>query len=124
MESSDLVAQLTFVGVDDREWRDEKRRAAHGRSQRRKLADEPPPLPDGPCCGRCAFWVAPDEAGGFGACRILAIVTERTPGGPERGTAMSAKEARFEGWTWGPLAMRRWAEGCSAFKAKSAEIAA
>jgi hypothetical protein len=115
MESSDSVAQMTFMGADDKAWRAEKRRTVQGRAQRKRMAETPPPMPDGPCCGRCALWLSPLAGESFGSCRYLAVVAERSAGGPERGTIMSLAQARSEGWTWEPLAVRGFAEGCSVF---------
>jgi hypothetical protein len=78
-----------------------------------------PATPEGPCCGRCGWWRAPEAGRAFGYCRTLVVVTERIGGGPERGVVLPRYEAEQRGYPWEALSTRAGFAGCHAFVQKA-----
>lgn len=109
---SDGVAQKTFLGQDDHEFR---------RQQKRKRApkDALPTIPDGPCCARCSNWQRPGKDDDFGLCRE--VVVDMAIGTSVR-RFMTQREAR-EQFAVGadPIATRGYFVGCSLFTLKGIE---
>lgn len=107
---SDPVAQVTFLGADDIQFKREKARKSAPRIR-------PPEIPDGPCCHRCANWARPDDADDFGTCRLLVFVEEKVTFGPERGTVFHIDQAMKQGeWGWDYLPTRGGFAGCSLYR--------
>lgn len=105
---ADALAQQSFWGLDD------------GRAKRERLRKSAPavcapPLPDGPCCGRCRHWNRPHEGNGFGLCGLLCVIRGKVIDGPAKGEIVSIDEAISWRVESEPLATKAFTERCSVF---------
>ena len=108
--ASDISAQMTFLGEDDKRFRREQER-------RRRPRDKLPNVPDGPCCLRCRHWQEPGSHDDFGVCTMLAFVTVKVGIGPERGTIVSVDEAmQQDEYGFEYLPTRGFLAGCSLYR--------
>lgn len=107
---SDLTAQMSFLSVDDKRFREDRKR-------RRRKPDPLPDVPDGPCCLRCRNWRPPGPHDDFGECRVLQVLLDRAPGSAEKGTIVSVEEAieRYYGTPREDLRTRAFFAGCSRY---------
>jgi hypothetical protein len=119
------IQQSSLFGEDDRAAEKEQRRSRETKRFAKKIVEQPPPLPDGPCCGRCNAWVEPTKATDCGTCRFLGITTKRLDVHIERGAVIDWNKARqFAGEdAWEELHTRAWFE-CSAFTQREEQEAA
>lgn len=121
------VVQMAFLGdnEDDRTFARHKRITSETKRHQRKVEQAPPPLPKGPCCGRCRAYQDSTDGKGFGQCQYLGITTMSSRG-IERGSVVDWKMAETGAGidSWEPLNIKPWFEGCSAFVSREGERAA
>lgn len=103
---SDISAQRSFLGEDDIRFKKERKR---------KSAPKPelPAMPDGPCCGRCAFWERPTGDDAFGQCREIVAEFE----GPSDRRRVLTRDEAAKQFMLGvePLRTRDFAPACSRY---------
>jgi hypothetical protein len=125
--NTDHVVQIPIFGADDRTFEKQQRRSREGKRAIKKIENEPHPLPDGPCCGRCRAWVEPVKAGEFGRCQFLGVTTAALGKELPRGTIIDWETARRAAAEdkWDELKTRAWAgTECSAFTQREEKEAA
>ena len=112
---SDLVAQATFLGADDKVYRRERKR-------RNAPKVALPSLPDGPCCARCGQWQAPADPDDHGECRATVVQVDGFA--DERRVYTRAEAMALLRMGVEPLATRGFFAGCSLFEVRGEEEAA
>lgn len=111
LHPSDISAQRTFLGEDDKRWIAEKKR-------QRAPKVELPSIPDGPCCVRCQNWERPQDSKDFGECRVIVAEVD----GPTSARRVMTREQAQAEFLIGvePLRVRGFAAPCSRYQAKGA----
>lgn len=113
---TDDVVQMTMIGEDDRAHAKAQRRTRETKRAMRKIEREPPPLPNGPCCGRCTAWLEPTKTGDHGTCQFLGIATKQLNAEIPKGTVIdwqtAQRHAGEDGWE--ELRTRPWFD-CTAY---------